>query len=329
MESFNFSVKDSTQFKFTADNLTMPSDFEIQINKHPKEFVTIKTTLNPGEALIVHIDTLGEPHAFPEKAKLLKTIKLTYESIFKDMDFATPVILSDYPVFHKQKHPLLNNSVIKRQNPDAKLIYDVSDPEGDDDGNGNYLYPLNTNFADGVLDILNFKASNDDEYVYFELKFRKLVNPGWHPEYGFQLTYAAITIDQDGIKNSGRLDVGMNSKYNVDTDGAFEKIIYVGGGVRVDDKDGTILAEYIPMEEDVINPLGDISTAVVSFAIPQKYLGVPNDKWQFTVLVGAQDDHGGAGLGEFRNIEIDATEWTGGGKKNQNSPNVFDVLKVW
>jgi carbohydrate-binding DOMON domain-containing protein len=271
---------------------------------------------------------LGNVYAFPEKAKLLKTNKVSYENIFKDMDFATPVILSDYPVFHKQKHPLLNNSIIKKQNPDAKLICDVSDTEGDDKGDGNYVYPLNTNFVEGALDILNFKASYDDEYVYFKLKFRKLANPGWHPEYGFQLTYVAIAIDQDGLKNSGNLDVGMNSKYNVNPEEAFEKIIYVGGGVRVDDNDGTVLAEYIPMEADVTNPLGDISTAAISFAMPQKYLGVPNDKWQFTVLAGAQDDHGGAGMGEFRNVENEATEWTGGGKKHSDSPNVFDVLKV-
>jgi glycogen debranching enzyme len=328
MESFNFSVKDSTQFRFSADNLTTPSDFEIQMNTSKNELVTVKATLSPQEELIVYVDALGNVHAFPEKAKLLKTNKVSYENIFKDMDFATPVILSDYPVFHKQKHPLLNNSVIKQQNPDAKLICDVSDPEGDDKGDGNYVYPLNTNFVDGILDILNFKVRYDDEHVYFELKFRKLVNPGWHPEYGFQLTYAAIIIDQDGIKNSGRFDVGMNSKYNVGSDEAFEKIIYVGGGVRVDDLDRTVLVEYIPMEEDVTNSLGDISTAVISFAIPQKYLGVPNDKWKFTILVGGQDDHGGAGLGEFRNVEFHTTDWTGGGKKNTNSTNVFDVLIV-
>jgi carbohydrate-binding DOMON domain-containing protein len=44
------------------------------------------------------------------------------------------------------------------------------------------------------------------------------------------------------------------------------------------------------------------------------------------VLVGAQDDHGGAGIGEFRNVNADAGEWSGGGKKSVSDPNVYDVL---
>ena len=244
------------------------------------------------------------------------------------MNFSTPVTLSDYPVFHTQKHPLLNNSQIKKTNAAAKVLYYANDPVGDDKGDGGYIYPSNSNFADGILDITRFKVGADNENIYFELTFRKLVNPGWHPEYGFQLTYAAIAIDQDGIKNSGKVDIGMNSKCRVSPDAAYEKIIYVGGGIRIDDKDGKIVAEYIPIEADAKNPLGDVSEATILFAIPQKFLGVPNDKWQFTILIGAQDDHGGAGLGEFRSVEQKATEWTGGGKQNNDASNVYDVLKV-
>ncbi len=44
------------------------------------------------------------------------------------------------------------------------------------------------------------------------------------------------------------------------------------------------------------------------------------------ILVGAQDDHGGAGIGEFRTIEENVSEWLGGGKPDQNDSNIFDVL---
>jgi len=52
----------------------------------------------------------------------------------------------------------------------------------------------------------------------------------------------------------------------------------------------------MPTEADAKNPLGDVSVATISFAIPQKFLGTPDDRWQFTILVGAQNDHGGAGF---------------------------------
>jgi hypothetical protein len=327
-ESFIFSIKDGNQYRIIADKITQRSEFEVQLNTSGNNLSVIKKILTPGVELLIYVDALGNVHTIPENIHVTDVKRNSYENIFADMNFATPMILSDYPVLHKQKHALLNNSQIKKTNAAAKLFFDASDPVSDDKGDGGYIYPSNSNFVDGILDATKFKVSSDDENIYFELKFRKLVNPGWHPEYGFQLTYAAIAIDQDGRKNSGKVDVGMNSKYMVSSDAAYEKIIYVGGGIRIDDKDGKIVAEYIPIEADAKNPLGDVSEATISFAIPQNFLGVPNDKWQFTILVGAQDDHGGAGLGEFRSIEQKATEWTGGGKQNNAASNVYDVLKV-
>jgi carbohydrate-binding DOMON domain-containing protein len=284
--------------------------------------------LSPGEELLIYFDPLGNVHTIPEYIHTIIVERNSDKNIFTDMNFATPVILSDYPVLHKQKQSLLNISQIKKANSAAKLLCDSSDPVGDDKGDGNYVYPLNPNFADGILDITKFKLSSDDENIYFELMFRKLVNPGWHPEYGFQLTYAAIAIDQDCIINSGKRYVGMNSKYRVSPDVGYEKIIYVCGGIRIDDRDGKVLAEYIPTEADAKNPFGNVSVATISFAIPQNFFGTLGDRWQFTILVGAQDDHGGAGLGEFRSVEQKATDWTGGGKQNYGASNVFDVLKV-
>ena len=62
--------------------------------------------------------------------------------------------------------------------------------------------------------------------------------------------------------------------------------------------------------------------------IPQKFLGTPDDRWKFTILVGAQNDHGGAVLVAFRSVEQKTTDWTGGGKQNYDASNVYDVLKV-
>jgi len=96
----------------------------------------------------------------------------------------------------------------------------------------------------------------------------------------------------------------------------------------VEDKAGETLAEYIPSEEDATDPIGDLQTRTVSFALPLALVGNPSSKWQFTVLVGAQDDHGGAGLGEFRSVEAHPGEWHGGGRTNPDSSNVYDVLQT-
>jgi hypothetical protein len=246
---------------------------------------------------------------------------------FGGLKLATPVVRAELPSLRKPDHPLMKNDEIKHTNVNAKILYDCSDPEGDDKGpDSTYTYPLTTNLKPGALDITHFTVATDKDNAYFTMTFRDLSNPGWHPEYGFQLTYAAIAIDKDHKLGSGQIRVGMNADYSLPKDLAYENIIYVGGGIQVQDAKGKILSEYIPIEGDEKNPLGDVQSKTIKFSLPVNILGTPNPSWRYVVLVGAQDDHGGAGLGEFRTVEVEAKEWSGGGKNNPNLPNVYDVI---
>ena len=140
------------------------------------------------------------------------------------------------------------------------------------------------------------------------------------------VTYAAIAIDKVGKSGSGERRVGNNAQYTLPKDFGYESIIYVGGGVQVQDSKRKILAEYVPASGDEKNPLGDTETKTIAFALPIEVIGKPETGWRYTVLIGAQDDHGGAGIGEFRNVERKATEWAGGGKRKEGEPNVYDYL---
>jgi predicted glycogen debranching enzyme len=245
-------------------------------------------------------------------------------STFKDIELATPIVCADLKCLQPPSHRLLTNSEIKQSNQQAKILYDLSDPEGDDTGTGSYVYPQTVNLKPGSLDITHFTVSSDDKNIYFKLQFKNLSNPGWHPEYGFQLTYTAIAIDKN--VSNGETNAGMNSNYEF-TDGfKFQNIIYVGGGLRVANDSGKIVAEYLPVAGDEKNPLGNANAKLIEFSIPIDLIGAPDNSWRYAVLVGAQDDHGGAGIGEFRSVEAEAKEWIGGGKKNLNEPNVYDVI---
>jgi carbohydrate-binding DOMON domain-containing protein len=210
----------------------------------------------------------------------------------------------------------------------------VQDPPNDDTGIGTgrsglqYAYPANADFVPGSFDITGFSASCDDSLMYFMLAFRGLSDPGWHPEYGFQLTFAAIAIDTDGKAGSGRRDVPANARFRLDPDRAYERIVFVGGGFTVEDQAGTILAGYTPTEEAAASPFGDARTGTIRFAIPLRFLGTPDGYWKFTVLSGGQDDHGGAGIGEFRSVETNRGEWNGGGRMRDEDSNVYDLLSA-
>lgn len=244
----------------------------------------------------------------------------------RSIKLATSYLRSGLKALIGPPYPILTNRDIKHTNPQATLLYDASDSAGDDRGPGTYRYPQTTMLAPGSLDITHCTVRADKQDVYFKLTFRNLSNPGWHPEYGFQLTFCAIAIDKDGKKGSGQTNVGMNSHYTLDPNFAFEDIIYVGGGFSILDQHGKILAEYFPVAGDEKNPLGNTQKREIEFAIPTSILGSPDPSWRYTILVGCQDDHGGAGIGEFRSVESEAGEWVGGGKKSPTEPNIYDVI---
>ncbi len=314
--------------RFLSSSISIPLALFIE----PNAMMLSKATLQPNTKLMIIFEKDKEEWTVTAYQNGAKTgvpferfvTPPSERGLYTGFHFAVPKIREDLPALRGPEYPLLKLDQIKQVNANARVTCDVSDPEHDDRGDGNYVYPANSNFRDGILDITHFTVSSDERNVYFKMRYRNLANPGWHSEYGYQLTYTAIALHQR--ENEGSVDVGMNSKYILERKSAYQRIIFVGGGFRIQDTRGKILAAYLPVVEDVRNPLGDASTGTISFSVPLEYLGVPNGDWQFTVLVGAQDDHGGAGIGEFRNVEARGGEWIGGGKANPNQPNVYDVI---
>lgn len=245
---------------------------------------------------------------------------------FTKTTLAQPDLKREFPVLRGPSHPLLTNEQVCAKNNSAALLSENSDPVGDDAGlNGTYQYPTSEHFKKGILDLTNAVFRYDEKNLYCTLSFANLYNPGWHPEYGFQLTMAAIAINTG---SGTERNIGINSQYILDSIHQFDRMIVVGGGIRIMDQSGKILSEYIPKSEDIQNTIGNVNSKTIEFSIPLEYLGVPNKSWKMSVLIGAQDDHGGAGIGEFRTIEKKVSEWLGGGKINQNDSNIYDVLIV-
>jgi carbohydrate-binding DOMON domain-containing protein len=217
----------------------------------------------------------------------------------------------------------LKHEEVKRASNKAKTLIFKKDEVKDEF----YQYPASKNFAEGILDLREFILKEDETNYYFELKFRNLVNPGWHIEYGYQLTLTSICIQNNSNEKLNK-KVGANSNYNLPEEFAFNTQILVGGGFEIKNAYDVTVAAYIPKEIDVSNPLGNVADRSISFSIPKYFLGEIKSDSRIAVLVGAQDDHGGAGIGEFREVSSEPTEWTGGGKSDPAEHNVYDWLFI-
>jgi carbohydrate-binding DOMON domain-containing protein len=315
-----FSIEGNRRIGLNSTRINSDIKTHVRMRLSETEYIEEDSVLSPKVEWII-----GGPQVAINAQKATISTKLLPQSL-TGIKLATAVVRSDIKSLKGPTHRILTNQEVKQSNVSAELLLDVSDREGDDKGPGTYVYPQTVSLKAGSLDITHCTVRSDEKNIYFALTFRALSDPGWHPEYGFQLTYAAIAIDKDGKPGSGKTLIGMNAQYTLDPNTAYENIIYVGGGVRIEDAASTILAEYLPLPGDEQHPLGNVSTKSVSFSLPQEIIGHPTKKWRYTILVGAQDDHGGAGIGEFRNVEYEAKEWVGGGKVRHSDPNVFDVI---
>ena len=242
------------------------------------------------------------------------------------LHFAQPKLRKDLSALKGPGYPLLSHEHILLDNPQAVPLLKVNDPAGDDTGTTKYTYPGAPAFFPGSFDLRSLSISYDEANVYFRIGFSALSDPGWHPEYGFQLTIVALAIDEDGVAGSGTRTIGRNAEYILPDSLTYEKIIYVGGGIQVESRDGSVLAAYVPVDEDANRPFGRAASGTIRFALPVSVMGTPSSRWRVTVVSGGQDDHGGAGLGEFRSVLKAPGEWNGGGKLREGDPNVYDTL---
>jgi hypothetical protein len=291
----------------------------------------INTTLSSAETLtIAHSLTEFAVHhnekkiSSSENGAVWHLNGFSTQKDFTGMTFARPIVNPHLPALRGPTYPILTLDDVRKTSASSIILFDKEDAVGDDNGESEtYRYPTNVNFKQGILDITHAMVRYDKQNAFFSLHFLDLANPGWHPEYGFQLTFAAIAIHRS---DTGAASVGANSRYILNDKFRFDRLITVGGGVRVSDDKGRILCEYLPRAGDEKNPIGVAQRKVIEFSIPLEYLGVPTPRWKMTILIGAQDDHGGAGIGEFRSVDHNGGKWVGGGKINDLDSNVYDVI---
>ena len=283
----------------------------------------------PGKEHVLQVEGNAVKLFIDKRLELFAEVEYRPDS-FRPCPYAllVPRSPAGLPTLRGPAHEVLSGKQIKRSNPAARVLFRAEDPPGDDRGVAGatgYTYPSHPAMLEGCLDLLGFELSEDDSLAYFKLRFRTLADPGWHPEYGFQLTVAAIAIHRGP---GGVREVPHNAAMELPAERSYERLVLVGGGVRLEEAGGRILAEYIPAGEDAADPLGNAARGEIRFSLPKRLLGDPSPSWKLTVLAGAQDDHGGAGIGEFRTVAAEREEWVGGGKESAGLPNVYDEMVV-
>jgi hypothetical protein len=211
--------------------------------------------------------------------------------------------------------------------PQSAPLFTLTDPIGDDYGNGKLAYPMNPDFQQGDLDLTGLTAHRADGGTRFEATF---VRPIRTPQrrtvdaVGTQLDQVArlgfynlnldIYVDTDGVAGSGSTTTLPGRGVMVDDASAWEKGISLTPdpqtaraelkrivvrderrriqgegkkGIITDDERGELRES---VDEYVFFPT-DVRVAGnrVSFFVPDSFLGVPKSEWSYVVAVSGAD----------------------------------------
>ncbi|MDZ5811899.1 glycoside hydrolase family 97 catalytic domain-containing protein [Halorubrum sp. AD140] len=193
------------------------------------------------------------------------------------------------------------------------VVAEFTDPQGDDDGPGEYVYPTDGAFREGAFDLRSFRVLETEEEYRFTFEVETLYDTfGGEFSPHYFLVYLRDPSD-DGGRTTALDDLGLTAtfaepwQYRVAVSG-------FGGGVV--DADGTDLAT----PETFVD--FDANTAVIS--IPKSAVGDADlADWEAVPVVGSED------RGSLRPVQVEAGAFVFGGAREgavDNAPQVIDLL---
>jgi glucoamylase len=163
------------------------------------------------------------------------------------------------------------------------VLLDVADPDGDDNGPGNFAYPTSPNFHAGAWDIQRFQVFDDGTNIIFRVLNRDQ-SPTFGSPLGAQLidVYVhdpAATLTSTAASNASR-------NFQIAPDAAWSTMIQVEGfGQRFINASGTTLG--------TVNIKANALSRFITFSVPKSALGQPGPGWTFTVVEHGQDGFSG------------------------------------
>jgi glucan 1,4-alpha-glucosidase len=159
------------------------------------------------------------------------------------------------------------------------VLLDVSDPNGDDNGPGNYAYPTSSDFHAGAFDLQRFQVIDSGSDIVFRVQTRDL-SPTFTSALGAQLVDVYVHVP--GAATTSTAASFSPRNYVIAPGFAWSRLIEVQGfGNRYVDAGGTTLGTP--------SITGNAVSRFITFSVSKASLGTPGSGWGFTVVLTGQD----------------------------------------
>ena len=206
-------------------------------------------------------------------------------------------------------------------------LLDVNDALGDENGDGDYTYPLAGDFTPGagLFDITHLKISQSAWNARFEITFAEMTDY-WGLANGFSHQIVQIYVDQ-GETTYGQTEMLDGAYAKVHPDWAWEVAVSAtgepGAVKTVSASTGETSAKGIEVSSNQ-----DQKTVIIT--VSKNIIGEDVPDYRFVVVAGSQD---GFGTGKWRDVDAEAKTWRLGGGADPSTvdgldydPNIIDMV---
>ncbi len=207
----------------------------------------------------------------------------------------------------------------------VEVVFETTDPLGDDHGPGAYTYPTDGVFGGGSYDLTGFSVGLSGENAVFNFDVAAPIGNPWGSPTGYSIQTFDLYIDTDPGAGTGArlllpgrnaaLEEGNGWEYGITLEGWFPAI-YVA------DADGTT-EETNPTFKVIADADGRVTAR-----IPLELLGGGDPtEWGYSVVLMSQEGFPSSGVRRVRDIGATAEQWRGGGAPDDaNHTRIYDLL---
>ncbi len=165
----------------------------------------------------------------------------------------------------------------------AELVFSMTDPENDDEGDGDYKYPANEGYVKGCFDLTKFEVFKEEDRVSFRIGLQKLIAPLSNRPGGAKFIPAIVIAINKGAKNERQLYKYTNE---VELSDGYDVKIGVGFGVNISNSFGKVFVST----DDCYDEMANLQSNTLIFSIPSEIAGEPEDDWRYFVGVGLTNE---------------------------------------
>lgn len=203
-----------------------------------------------------------------------------------------------------------------------------SDPQGDDNGPGNYTYPTDTAYIPGSFDMTGFKMKVSGDQATFEVSVAAKLEDPWGMRTGFAVQTVYIYIDQDHKDGSGSTKGLPGQNVHFAAADAWDKCVILSpqSAARVKqevDSKAKDTATKVLIPKTV---KGTGSKIIGSVPVSELGQGDPNT-WGYQVVLQSNEGFPASTDLLTRKVnEYEGQHRFGGGNDGDCDPHVMDIL---